>query len=379
MIGGGNLLSALESKLPERAWKVPCGGGTREQAEFLVSNPPPRNRGIVFTDQAGEWMRVSQAGWRVYWCEASQVPIGAMPLPDEALDGSIMDLAKRFWGATIVDKRLVGDVMLGRREQMGTLLYVTSMSGGVGKTVTSRRLCERASTQGIPTLLVDGNMLQSSQRSFFDPEHRLDVRSITDWQIGQRPQNGANQGKRFGLQYDISFAPATGDSVPWSRYVEYIQAARKVWAFVVVDLDRISAADLSEPDTAASELLVPSVRSGDLVLFAVKAGRQTQGDAMNVFVTLPSHGLPRECVGIKDCVSVGMSDYTQYDYSRYGTFLGVEHQSNEAGERISRGESNWSDPQLDQVREQVLAWAMPDKGFDPSRFAAAEKKRRWFF
>ncbi|PWG66725.1 cobalamin biosynthesis protein CobQ [Bifidobacterium callitrichidarum] len=382
IIGGGNLLGLISQRIPEKRWRVPSGGDIDVQAKFLADHPAPQGRGYVFVDQPGNWMMVSQAGWRVYWCDASQVPVGCLPLPDQILNHSVNDLTQRFWNQSINDKRLVGDVLLGREDPMGVLICVTSMSGGVGKTVTSRRLCERAAEMGVPSLLVDGNMLQSSQRSFFDPERRMNVRSIADWRKGQKATMGANPGKRFfNVEYDISFAPPTGVTVPWQQYLDYVEEARKRWQFIVVDLDRISAADLDDPSTAAGALIVPWVRSGDLVLFSVKAGLQTQADAMAVFQMLPSHGLPQECIGIKDSIPAGMpdSDYTQYDYSDYGIFFGAERQTTKTGELIAAGQSNWPDPELDWVREKVLDWALPDRGFDPEQFEPKRKKKGGLF
>lgn len=376
IIGGGGLLGLLSQRLPEKRWSVPCGGDVDVQIQFLADHPAPKGKGYVFVDQPGNWRIVAQAGWHVYWCQASQVPIGCLPLPDNIINRSVNDLAQRFWGLSVNDKRLVGDVLLGREDPMGVLLCVTSMSGGVGKTVTSRRLCERAGEQGIPTLLVDGNMLQASQRSFFDPERRVDVRTVADWHRGLKGTAGANPGRKlFGVPYDISFAPPTGSVIPWEHYADYVEEARKRWQFIVVDLDRISAADLENDKTAAGMLIAPWVRSGDLVLFIVKAGQQTQADAMSVFQTLPSHGLPKECVGIKDSMPAGMNDndYVQYDYSRYGLFFGTERQTIESGELIASGQSNWPDPELDLVREKILEWALPDRGFDPDAYLPQKK------
>lgn len=382
IIGGGPLLGLLAQRIPEKRWRVPGGGEPDVQARFLAEHRPPNGQGYVFVDQPGNWLMVANAGWRIYWCHASQVPVGCMPLPDNVLNHSVNDMAQRFWEVGINDKRLVGDVLLGREDPMGVLLCVTSMSGGVGKTVTSRRLCERAGELGIPSLLVDGNMLQSSQRSFFDPQRRMNVRSIADWRRGKQPTSGANPGRKFfNVQYDVAFAPPTGVVIPWERYAEYVEAARKRWQFIVVDLDRISAADLDDDQTAAGALLVPWVRSGDLVLFSVKAGQQTQADAMSVFQTLPGHGLPRECVGIKDSIPAGMSDndYQQFDYSQYGLFFGAERQTTQSGELIANGQSNWPDPELDWVREKVLDWALPNRGFDPEQFEPQKKKKGGLF
>lgn len=349
-----------------------------EQIRFLADNPARRGTGTVFTNVSANWMDVRKAGWRVFWCSTEQKPVGTVALPEKALEQSLSDMIRQFWNTEVADKRLVGDIVLGTVEKLAPLLFVTSGSGGVGKTVTSRRLCERAAAKGVRSLLIDGNMLQSSQRSFFDPARRMDARTILDWRDGEKTTEGANRGKRFGVEYDITFAPQTGAVTTWTRYAEYINQARKLWQFVVVDLDRISAVDLRDPDTAAGALVTPYVKSGDLCLYIVKAGRQTQADAMAMMSVLPEVGIPRECFGIKDSIPMGMEDYTSLDYSRYGTFLGAEWQTDAANRSISEGKSNWPDPKLDYVREKVLAWAMPQAGFTPDEFKPKER-RRWGF
>lgn len=380
IIGDGGLLDVLKKHLPEKRWRVPAGASIDQQADFLVRHPVPEGRrGIVLTNAPANWLPAAQAGWEIRWCEASQIPVGASPLPEHYLTGSVADMVRGLWNANVIDKRLVVDVMRNRMRDAAPLLMVTSNTGGVGKTVTCRRLAERAAQQRIPTLLIDGNMRQSSQRSFFDPAKTMSVNTVAGWRPGMKPQAGANPGKRFDVGYDIAFAPPTGMTVDWKHYRDYIEEARKVWRFVILDLDRISADDLNEPDTAAGGIVVPYSSSGDLCLIIVKAGRQTQGDAVNLLSAFPSHGLPKECIGIKDTVPDWIEDYRRLDYSRFGTFLGTEYQSVEAGRRIADGEVNWPDPKLDQVREQVLAWALPDHGFDPSRFAPEPKRRRGLF
>lgn len=379
IIGDSRLLTVLRSHVPEQRWRAPVAGDYAAQADFLIRHPVPSDKkGFVLTNMLGNWLPVADAGWTVYWCEQGQVPVGAQPLPNSFIGRSITDFIREFWGITSIDKRIVGDVLLNRVRPLAQLLPVTSNTGGVGKTVTCRRLAERASAMRMRTLLIDGNMRQSSQRSFFDPARTHNVTTIASWRAGMKAQRGANPGKLFEVSYDLTFAPPVGTSVDWNWYREYIEEARKLWDFVILDLDRISADDLTDQSTAASELIVPYLQSGESCLVIVKAGRQTQGDAMNLLSAFRAHGLPRECIGIKDTVPVGMSEYQHFDYSSYGTFLGTEYQSTEASNHIAAGDSNWADPQLDFVREQVLAWSLPDKGFNPEQFKPQPKKKGWF-
>lgn len=370
IIGDGELLRILKEAVPERSWRTPAGRDAQSQAAFLATHPVPEGRkGWVFTDVAANWTQVSQAGWTVVWCRPGQVPLGAMPMTDAALERSIRDMGERFWHVQIPDRRLVGDILLGHMNDMAVCLSVTSVTGGVGKTTTAKRCAERAAEMGIPTLLIDANRLQSSVRSFFDPMRRMPVRTIADWNEGDRPQEGANPGKKFGVRYDICFAPPTGVDVDWRHYHDYIQKARRLWRLVIVDFDRVSPADFDTGDTAASEIITPLLRTGEPTLFIVKAGRQTQGDALTMLRRMPELGFPRECVGVKDTIPEGMESYHRIDYRRYATWLGAEHQTTQAGELLAEGKSNWPDPELDTVRERVLDWAMPDAGFDPKAVA----------
>lgn len=338
IIGHGGILDVLRSKVPEQRWRVPAGEDFAAQADFLTRHPVrPGRQGIVFTNLPGNWMPVADAGWTIYWIDRGQIPIGAQALPEYFMDRSITDFVHEFWRIQTIDKRLVGDIILNRTRQTAPMIIVTSNTGGVGKTVSSRRLCERAREKGLRPLLIDGNMRQSSQRSFFDPGQRMPARTIADWRPGMAAQYGANSGRMFNIGYDVSFAPPAGAMVSWDHYRAYIEEARKLWDFVVLDLDRISADDLQDSTTAAGGMVVPYVLAGDLCLVIVKAGVQTQGDALNLLSAFPRYGLPRECIGIKDTVPVGMTDYRPLDYSRYGIFLGVEYQTVEAGNLIASG------------------------------------------
>lgn len=378
IIGHGGILDVLRSKVPEQRWRVPAGEDFAAQADFLTRHPVrPGRQGIVFTNLPGNWMPVADAGWTIYWIDRGQIPIGAQALPEYFMDRSITDFVHEFWRIQTIDKRLVGDIILNRTRQTAPMIIVTSNTGGVGKTVSSRRLCERAREKGLRPLLIDGNMRQSSQRSFFDPGQRMPARTIADWRPGMAAQYGANSGRMFNIGYDVSFAPPAGAMVSWDHYRACIEEARKLWDFVVLDLDRISADDLQDSTTAAGGMVVPYVLAGDLCLVIVKAGVQTQGDALNLLSAFPRYGLPRECIGIKDTVPVGMTDYRPLDYSRYGIFLGVEYQTVEAGNLIASGKSNWADSNLDLAREQTLEWVLPDKGFEPAKFEV-KKKKGWF-
>lgn len=377
--GGHGLLGTLRGRLPAKRWRVPAGDDPATQIRFLIDNPPPKGMdGEVYTDVQGDWMRVRGVGWRIVWCGNSRAPVGTVQLDEERLYQSVGEFSAEVWGMTVPDMRMVGDVMLGRTSDVGVVLYVTSATGGVGKTTGSRRLCERAAQHGVRPLLVDGNMGQGSQRSFFDPGGSKALNSVANWRPGMDTRAGANRGETLGVRYDLACAPTPGTVITWDAYRQYIREARKLWPFVVVDLDRISAKDLRDRTTAAGSLVVPALRSHDPCLFIVKAGAQTQGDALGVLKMLASRAMnvPRECVGIKDVMPPGMDSYKRSDYRQYGTWLGCERQTAEAGMRIASGASNWADPGLDETRERVLAWALPGRGFDPGRFGDKDDGKR---
>lgn len=371
----GRLLTAVTQNLPPERWRMPVGDDPAEQAHWLARTPvPPGKHGVALVDRPALWQPARQAGWRVYWCSPDTPPIGTEPLPGKALNMTIGEFTRLFWGVDVHDKRLVTDVMKGNTRQAGALLLVTSCTGGVGKSVTSRRLAERAARNHVPTLLIDGNMTQSSQRSFFDPTRSKPYRTIYEWR-GGKPTQGANQGRTLGVGYDVCFAPPPGLTVGWDTYLEYARQAQRLWGFVIIDLDRISAADLHSPGTAAHDLLLPLVHDGNPMLVIVKAGLQTQGDAMGLLAALPDAGIDPQLIGIKDTMPEGMrqEDWHRLDYSKWGQWLGVEIQSAQAGANIAKGLSGWADAGLDHAREQVLAWALPGHGFDPSKVKAKAK------
>lgn len=378
--GDSKLLQTLAGHVPQKRWMIPAGADFGSTASFLTRHPVPEDRrGYVLTNQPGNWLPVARAGWTVYWCEQGQTPVGTQPLPSALISQSVTGFVGNFWKLRVVDKRIVGDLLLNRTRMTAPLLPVTSNTGGVGKTVSCRRLAERASEIGVRTLLVDGNMLQSSQRSFFDPRRTHDANTLADWRPGMDIRSAANPGRDYGVAYDIAFAPPAGSPVGWQTYRKYIEEARKQWDFVVLDLDRVSADDLTNREDVAGGLLVPYLQSGETCLIIVKAGVQTQGDSMNLLSAFASMRMPVECIGIKDTVPAGLTDYRPLRYEGYGTFLGTEYQTIETGNLIAAGRSNWPDPNLDYVREQVLAWALPDRGFNPERFLPQQTKRKGWF
>ena len=372
IIGSGGLLTTIKKALTRAGnmrWQVPAADNIQAQADYLIRHPVPSgSKGIIFTDRAGNWLPIANAGYMVYWCNTGQIPVGAMGMSEQMLRMSVADFARTYWGIQLADKRLVVDILQNKVKETAVLLPITSNTGGVGKTTSSRQLADRASQVGLRVLLIDGNIRQSSQRSFFDPRQDKPLHTIADWRPGMQVQVGANRGRDLGVPYDICFAPPAGVGVDWQIYRQYIQAARRLWDFVVLDLDRISADDLDDRENIANGLLLPYIQSGDPCLVIVKAGRQTQIDALNLLTALAEHHLPKELIGIKDTVPVGLQGYRRLDYTRYGTFLGTEYQTVEASNHIANGDVRWDDPGLAFARENILNWALPDRGFNPERF-----------
>lgn len=356
------------------------------QAGFLMRHPVPG--GVVLASVPADWAGVSRVGWRVVWCSPGGVPRGCEPLGEEMLQLTVGGLARSLWGGHVTadDSRVVGDVLLGRVSKDGLVLFVSSASGGVGKSASSRRLCERAAQVLPHVLLVDANQRQGSQRSFFDPYGKRDVMTVGDWREGMPPVRGANPGKMLGVRYDVSFAPPYGADVEWGRYLGFLNAARKMWGLVVVDTDRFGADDVADPGAMAGGLLLPMMDNGARLLFIVKAGVQTQADALRTLSRLPSQGIEPSAVGIKDTVPSELDSYRRMDYSQYGAYLGAEKQDADAAQRIAAGQSGWADPNLDAVREYVLQWALPSAGFDaaavmrqaPAQGGQAQAKRGLF-
>lgn len=387
IIGDAPLLAALKQHVPEvRGWGVPVQGTATDKAQFLAMHVPNAQPRIVLVSEAADWLPVVKAGWTVYWADGnSMMPYGTKQPPREWMTLTVGQLATQLWKVPASDKRLVGTVLRGQIERMGTLLSVTSASGGVGKTTSARRLADRAARNGIRTLLIDGNIRQSSQRSFFDPYGQMNVPTVADWRPGMHktPRIGATHGKTFGVPYDLAFAPPQGASVTWEHYRRFIRVARQpgMWEFIVLDLDRISPDDLHEPDTVAGGLLLPAIMAGDPCLMVVKAGKQPQADAMHLLEQFRLMGIPKDMLGIKDVLGVGIDSYEPSDYEDCGVFLGTEHMTVAASKHLNAGETGWDDPALDYVREKTLAWALPDRGFNPEKYRESDRKgkgkRKW--
>lgn len=87
-------------------------------------------------------------------------------MSEQMLRMSVADFARTYWGIQLADKRLVVDILQNKVRDTAVLLPITSNTGGVGKTTSSRQLADRASQAGLRVLLIDGNIRQSSQRSF---------------------------------------------------------------------------------------------------------------------------------------------------------------------------------------------------------------------
>ena len=384
IIGSGGLLTTVKKALSRAGnmrWQIPSADNIQAQADYLTRHPVPSDfKGIIFTDKAGNWLPIANAGYLIYWCDTGQVPVGTMGMSEQMLRMSVSDFVRTYWGINIVDKRLVVDILQNKVRDTAVLLPITSNTGGVGKTTSSRQLADRAAQVGLRVLLIDGNIRQSSQRSFFDPRQDKPLHTIADWRPGMQAQVGANRGRDLGVPYDVCFAPPAGIGVDWQLYRQYISAARRLWDFVVLDLDRISADDLDDGDNIANGLLLPYIHAGDPCLVIVKAGRQTQIDALNLLTAFAQHRLPRELIGIKDTVPVGLSNYRRLDYTRYGTFLGTEYQTIEASNHIANGDVRWDDSGIAFVRENVLNWVLPDRGFNPDKFnlnANEDAKKKW--
>lgn len=387
IIGSGGLLTTVKKALSRAGnmrWQVPAADNIQAQSDYLMRHPVPSDfKGIIFTDKAGNWLPVANAGYLIYWCDTGQIPVGTMGMSEQMLRMSVSDFVHAYWGINVADKRLVVDILQNKVRDTAVLLPITSNTGGVGKTTSSRQLADRASQVGLRVLLIDGNIRQSSQRSFFDPRQDKPLHTIADWRPGMHARVGANHGRNLGVPYDVCFAPPAGVVVDWQLYRQYITAARRLWDFVVLDLDRISADDLDDEDNIANGLLLPYIHAGDPCLVIVKAGRQTQIDALNLLSAFARHQLPRDLIGIKDTVPVGLSNYRRLDYTRYGTFLGTEYQTVEASNHIANGDMRWDDEGIAFVRENILNWVLPDRGFNPDKFnpnanGDGKKKRKGF-
>lgn len=343
-----------------RQWGMPHEARGVAAVRLLASFPPPDSSGVVFTSVRASYVGAVAAGWRLVWCGEGEAPDGVEPMPGMWAGLSVAEMVERLWHVRVVDRRLVADVLAGVTRSVGVVVFVSSATGGVGKSVSSRRLCELAASKGVRALLVDGNQSQDSQRSFFDPAHRLPVRGVADWVEGG-VSDCVVGGKTLKVGYDVAFAPARLVKVDWGVYERFVRAARREYELVVVDLDRMGAPDLGDSGSAAGGLVVPGLLRGDCLLFVVRAGVATARDAMNVLVGLKSCDVDSGLVGVKECCPVGLDDYPKVKWGRLGCFLGVESWSMRAAGCLARGESGWSDAGLDSVRLRVFSWLFPER------------------
>lgn len=379
VIGSNNLLDTIRKHVPEQSWHPPFGGDEIEQMRMLAQVPAPRSQQkIVLTNVGGNWSSVAQLGWQVLWCEPTSPPVGCVSVLQSFADDTVRDLCARLWRAEAPDMRQVGDLVHGRTHTTATMLQVTGFTGGVGKTTSAWRLALAAAEHGVRTLLVDANRDQSSVRSFFDPGERLQVRTVADWVQGAPAVAGANQGSRlFQVPFDIAFAPSAGQEASWEHYRQFLHEASLVWDFIVVDYDRVSVESMQDDASAGGALLAPLLRAGTATLFVVKAGLQTQGDAARQLRSFDFLGLPNQFCGFKEVIPLGMDEraYRTLNYKPFGVFLGAERMSDMVADEIAQGKTGFSDPQLDDVRDRVLDWVLPDRGFAHEPTVV---KRRWF-
>ena len=82
IIGSGGLLTTIKKALTRAGnmrWQVPAADNIQAQADYLIRHPVPSGfKGIIFTDRAGNWLPIANAGYMVYWCNTGQIPVGAM-------------------------------------------------------------------------------------------------------------------------------------------------------------------------------------------------------------------------------------------------------------------------------------------------------------
>ena len=98
IIGSGGLLTTIKKALTRAGnmrWQVPAADNIQAQADYLVRHPVPSGfKGIIFTDRAGNWLPIANAGYMVYWCNTGQIPVGAMGMSEQMLRMSVADFAR---------------------------------------------------------------------------------------------------------------------------------------------------------------------------------------------------------------------------------------------------------------------------------------------
>ena len=172
-----------------------------------------------------------------------------------------------------------------------TVAFMTGGSGGLGKSSGARSLAHALGLRRIRTCLVDGNPGQQSQRTFL---HIAPDRSLEHIRVADDIRHTLAGPNETHAAFALLPGPATPTdrSVP-GLYVDAILALRDMCDMVIVDADRIDAAQWDDPRSFAGRVMRPMVEEGARLLFRIgrNAGQLDDGLAALDAIRLPDHTL----------------------------------------------------------------------------------------
>lgn len=259
------------------------------------------------------------------------------------------------------------------------IIFITSGSGGVGKSTAARMIAQSLALAHYRTVLVDANPGQQSQRAYMGYTKALeDVVKLPDDLIA--PTQGAAYATLPGPRY-----PQDPELV--YLYNDLTVHTASVCDYIIVDMDRIDQPLLDDTMSMAGGMLKAFVTSFDTVQILFRAGQTGSqlDDAKQALAALtrlhpadqvrPVH----ERLGvIVDCPT-SKPTWSEQKWQQFidttGTLLAIDVHSDQSRQLLNHHQSGWKHNAEPLWLMRTLAFI----GADTSRWEQQqEKKRRWF-
>ncbi len=149
IIGHGGILDVLDIEGPRTALEGARRRGFRSPGRLPDKAPVrPGRQGMCSRKPPGNWMPSPMQAGQSTEIDRGQIPIGAQALP-EFHGPKHHGFRPRVLADTDNRQASGRRIILNRTRQTAPMIIVTSNTGGVGKTVSSRRLYERARKKGL--------------------------------------------------------------------------------------------------------------------------------------------------------------------------------------------------------------------------------------
>lgn len=259
------------------------------------------------------------------------------------------------------------------------IIFITSGSGGVGKSTAARMIAQSLALAHYRTVLVDANPGQQSQRAYMGYTKALeDVVKLPDDLIA--PTQGA------------AYATLPGPRYPQDPELVYLYNdltihAASVCDYIIVDMDRIDQPLLDNPMSMAGGMLKAFATSFNTVQILFRAGQTGSqlDDAKQALQALTSLQPRHEISPIRQRLGVVVdcpTDKPAWDEKKWqqfidnaGTLLAIDVHSDQSRQLLNRKQSGWAHNSEPSWLTRTLAFI----GADMSRWEQQqEKKRRWF-